>query len=78
MNRIVTMKKLSKNLQVFADNIKKCRAELNISQEKLAEYCGLHRTYIGQVERCEKNISMDSMEKIADALKTTVLYLLTP
>lgn len=72
------MKKSSKNLQVFADNIKKCRAELNISQEKLAEYCGLHRTYIGQVERCEKNISMDSMEKIADALKTTVLYLLTP
>ncbi len=74
----MTMKKPSKNLQVFADNIRKCRAELNISQEKLAEYCGLHRTYIGQVERCEKNISMDSMEKIAEALKTTVLYLLTP
>ncbi len=74
----MTMKKSSKNLQVFADNIRKCRAELNISQEKLAEYCGLHRTYIGQVERCEKNISMDSMEKIAAALKTTVLYLLTP
>lgn len=72
------MKKNSTNLQILADNIRKLRSNLNISQEKLAEYCGLHRTYVGQVERCEKNISMDSMEKIAKALKTTVLFLLTP
>lgn len=72
------MKKQSQNLQTFADNIRKQRAKLNISQEKLAEICGLHRTYVGQVERCEKNISMDSMERIAKALNVTVLELLTP
>lgn len=70
--------KPSKNLKIFAQNIINRRKMLNISQERLAELCNLHRTYIGQVERCEKNISMDSMEKIAEALGLTVLDLLTP
>lgn len=53
------------------------RFALNLSQEDLAELCGLHRTYIGSVERAERNISIDNMEKIATALKTELRDLLT-
>lgn len=38
------------------------------SQEELAAHADVHRTYVGQVERSEKNISIDSMQKLADAL----------
>ena len=44
------------------------RHEIGISQEELADQCGLHRTYIGSVERGERNISVDNMEAIAIAL----------
>ena len=44
------------------------RNEIGISQEELADQCGLHRTYIGSVERVERNISVDNMEAIAIAL----------
>lgn len=68
--------KTSKNLLKVAENVRKYRMKMNISQEKLAEYCGLHRTYIGQVERAEKNITMESMEKLAKALEVEVIDLL--
>ena len=44
------------------------RQEIGISQEELADQCGLHRTYIGSVERGERNISVDNMEVISTAL----------
>lgn len=53
---------------LLAKIIRLYRYRLGISQEKLAELCGLHRTYIGAVERAERNVSADSMEKIARAL----------
>jgi transcriptional regulator with XRE-family HTH domain len=48
------------------------RIELGISQEKLSELTGLHRTYVGSVERSERNVSVDNMERIAKALNTSL------
>ena len=52
----------------FGQNVQRIRKERNISQEKLAELAGLHRTYIGMIERAEKNITLCNIEKIAKAL----------
>lgn len=53
---------------ILSKNMKKYRAISNVSQEELAYRCGLHRTYISDVERCNRNISIDNIEKIATAL----------
>lgn len=63
-------------LEVFGRNVQKYRKQMNISQEKLAEYAGLHRTYIGMIERAEKNITLLNIEKIAKALKVEIKNLL--
>lgn len=63
--------------QLFARNLREARSGLGLSQEELAEIAGLHRTYIGSVERAERNISVDNMEQLARALKKTVVDLLT-
>jgi transcriptional regulator with XRE-family HTH domain len=44
------------------------RRSLGLSQEALAERCGLHRTYIGGIERSERNVSIDNVDRIAQAL----------
>lgn len=62
--------------EVIASNIKKIREERGLSQEKLALESGLHRTYIGMVERCEKNITVISLEKIASALNVEITELI--
>lgn len=49
--------------------IRRFRKDLNISQEKLAELVGVHRTYIGAIERAEESVSVDNLAKIAKALK---------
>jgi transcriptional regulator with XRE-family HTH domain len=54
--------------EILARNIRKERAVLSISQDELADKSGLHRTYIGGIERGERNITLNSLEKIADAL----------
>lgn len=51
-----------------AKNIRKYRKARGFSQEELADRCGLHRTYIGSVERLERNITIENMERIAIAL----------
>lgn len=55
--------------KVFANNVKKYRIKKNITQEKLGEISGLHRTYITELECCKRNASISSVEKIANALE---------
>jgi len=62
--------------QVFGHNLRKHREALGISQEDLAEKADLHRTYIGSVERGERNVSIDNMERLARAVGTTIEELL--
>ena len=55
-------------IKVFGTNLRKYRTCLGVSQEKFAEMCGLHRTYISDVERFQRSISLENIQKIADAL----------
>jgi len=57
-----------KVLQQFAKRLREMRLAKGISQEKLGTLAGVHRTYIGMLERAEKNITLANMEKIAKAL----------
>jgi transcriptional regulator with XRE-family HTH domain len=63
---------------LFAKRMKEVRLSRGISQEGLAELCNLHRTYISSVERGERNISIDNMEKLALALEVDIRELLNP
>ena len=57
---------------IFAKNLKRLRAERGLSQELLAEMANLHRTYVGSVERGERNVSIDNMESFANALNVSL------
>lgn len=67
-----TSAKVTKARRLLAKNMRARRAELALSQEKLAELSELHRTYISSVERCQRNIGVDGVERIAHALKVRV------
>ncbi len=60
----------------FAVNLRNTRLLRGFSQEELGARAGLHRNYIGSLERNEKNISIDTIEKIANALDVDLLDLL--
>ncbi len=53
---------------IFAANVRRRRLELGLSQEGLAERAGVHRTYVGMLERGEKNVTIYNIERIALAL----------
>ncbi len=55
-------------LELFGHRVREERLRQGLSQETLAEKAGVHRTYIGMVERAEKNITLTNIEKIAKAL----------
>lgn len=61
----------------FGQKVREIRLKQNISQEKLAEKANLHRTYIGMIERAEKNITLLNIEKIANALGVSIADLFT-
>ena len=56
-------------LRLLGAEIRRKRLELRLSQEELASLCDLHRTYIGSVERGERNVSLQNIVSIAYALK---------
>lgn len=60
--------KKSKILIQFGENVRKERLAKNLSQEDLADLAGVHRTYVGMIERAEKNITLITIEKVAAAL----------
>lgn len=66
------MESNSKILIKFGNIIRKLRKEQGISQEELAHRADLHRTYIGMIERAEKNITLLNIEKLAKALDVNI------
>lgn len=64
---------LLKNLAI---NVRKYRKKIGLSQEQFAEKCGLHRTYIGAVERAERNVTLSTLEILSKALDISISHLL--
>ena len=62
-------------LKIISKNIREQRLKSGWSQETLAKKCGLHRTYIGSIERSERNISIINLSRIADALNIDITEL---
>jgi transcriptional regulator with XRE-family HTH domain len=56
----------------FGRAVKKLRTDKGISQEKLADLSGLHRTYIGSLERGSRNVSLENIHKLATALECRI------
>lgn len=59
-------------------NVRRLRKPTGMSQEELAHVCGYHRTYVGMIERAERNISIATLEALAGALGVTARSLLDP
>ena len=76
-DKIKLRKPSTKMTQILAENIRVFRKIKGISQEKLADMCNLHRTYIGAVERGERNVTLSTLEVIARALRVSIPKLLT-
>lgn len=62
----------------IAANLKKLRTMRGFSQERMAEAADFHRTYVSQLERCVTNISIDGLERLANALEVDIIDLLKP
>jgi transcriptional regulator with XRE-family HTH domain len=65
-------------VKLLATNVRALRHALDVSQEELAARCGLHRTYVGSVERGERNVTLSTLEVLASVLGVSVPELLTP
>ena len=63
--------------RLFGKRVRELRKKSGFSQEQLADKDGLHRTYIGAIERGEQNISVDNIDRIAKALKVSIPTLFT-
>lgn len=59
----------------LAGNLRKLRSDRTLSQEALADLAGIHRIYLGGIERCERNVGLDNLEKLAKALGVPVAEL---
>lgn len=65
-------------IERIASNLRYFRTQLGMSQEELADICHIHRTYIGSVERGERNVTIKTLETLARGLNITVCELLSP
>ncbi|MHB1958545.1 MAG: helix-turn-helix domain-containing protein [Acidobacteriaceae bacterium] len=63
--------------KILADNLRALRTERGWSQEDLADKCGLHRTYIGAIERGERNVTLATLNRIASAFGTSSAELIS-
>ena len=72
----IKVTRIETTMITFGRNVQLARQKLGISQEELASRAGLHRTYIGMVERAERSISLQNAKKIADALNVKLDTLL--
>ncbi len=63
-------------IKVFGTNLKRYRTALGISQEAFADKCGMHRTYISAIECYRRSISLENIQRIADALEIDAYLLL--
>jgi len=61
---------------ILARNVRSLRGEMGLSQEELAAVSGLHRTYVGSVERGERNVTLSTLEAFSRALGVSVPALL--
>jgi transcriptional regulator with XRE-family HTH domain len=66
----------STSKKIVAQNVRSLRLARHLSQEKLAERSGLHRTYVGSIERGERNISLENIDRLAAALEVAAVDLL--
>lgn len=69
-------KDISHLQEAIAANVRKRRLRMGLSQEGFADLCGYHRTYIGSIERSERNITVSTLEALAKALETEPTELL--
>lgn len=63
-------------VKVFGTNLKKYRTDMGITQEAFADKCGMHRTYISAIECYRRSISLENIQRIADALDIEAYKLL--
>ena len=63
---------------LVAVNLKRFRQKAGFSQEEFAEHRGVHRTYVGSVERGDRNITLDTLQKVAKGLGVNSLQILKP
>ena len=64
--------------KILATRVREYRARIGLSQEAFADTCGLHRTYIGGIERAERNVTLSTLATLAAALGVTPCELLDP
>ena len=76
MPRIVADMKSDMPSKTLGETVRRLREHEGISQEELADRCGLHRTYVGSVERGERNVSLANIVRLAKALNVAPSSLL--
>jgi transcriptional regulator with XRE-family HTH domain len=67
----------SQLLRILAANLREYRKKHGLSQEELAGQCDLHRTFVGAVERCERNVTLGTLEALAIGMEVSIPDLLT-